>query len=216
MAVDSIEFPLIGKKLSGATIWQTSRQRGTNGEEVRNADWQDPLHRFNIAPGIKTIADQQMVETFHLACQGSAIGFLMRDYKDYTATHTATSLPAGCTQRGHVSSVGGSTTVFQLEKRYFNGARTYTRRITRPQSGTVQLYDASLNLIASGYTINYTTGEVTFAVAPAQPPAYWTGQFYVPVVFESDEIEWDLVLFRLSNKSGHGEMPDIILMEERE
>lgn len=213
--IDPVEFPLVGKRFSGATRWQTDVQEGLNGTEVRNADWQDSLRRFDISPGVKTLTDQQLVEAWHMACQGAAIGFLMRDWKDYKVTQAQLSLGSGAYSQGVMSAVGGSTTVFQLEKLYSNGYRARRRKITRPAAGSVTLYDASNNLIAGGYTLDTVTGRVTFAVPPGFVPT-WTGNFFVPSRFESDEIEWDVIQFALASGKGHGEMPQIVIVEVRE
>src|SRR5437588_239150 len=136
--VDAIVFPLVGKKFSGATLTSTSFQRGLNGKEVRNANWQDTLRRFDITPGIKSLTDQAIVETFFIACNGPAIAFLLRDRKDYKVSHNAVSLASGITQQGVTTAVT-SNTVYQLQKSYSTGVRTAKRNITRPESGTVVL-----------------------------------------------------------------------------
>jgi uncharacterized protein (TIGR02217 family) len=215
MAVEPVLFPLSAKKISGATRTSTNFQKGLNGLEVRSANWEDALRRFDISPGIKTTADQQVAETFFLACIGPVIGFLLRDVKDYTATHTATTLATGVTQRGTTSAVDDTHKVFQLFKDYSIGTRSARRIITRPESGTVTLYDGTGTLISSGYTIDYTTGKVTFTSTRPVAPT-WSGNFYVPVHFQDDEIPWDIIKLNVASGKGHGDMPQVVLVEERE
>jgi uncharacterized protein (TIGR02217 family) len=213
--IDPVVFPFPTKRLAGATRWQTDIQQGVNGTEVRNADWQDALRRFDARFGITRADDQAALEAWHFVCQGAAIGFLIRDEKDYKATQAALAGARGTSTQGVCSAVSGSTTVFQMEKLYSNGYRSRRRKITRPQSGTVQLYDASNLLVGSGYTIDYTTGKITYSVAPGYVPT-WTGQFYVPARFELDEIPWDLIRYKISTGAGVGELPEIGIVEVRE
>lgn len=215
MAIDPVEFPLIAKRISGATRWSTDISEGLNGDEVRNPNWQDSLRRFNAAYGVKTLLDQAILENWHMVCLGPAIGFLLRDWKDYKATHEATSYGSGATRQGVTAAVTGNT-VFQLQQIYSNGYRTHRRKITRPQSGTITLYDnPGQTLIGSGYTIDYTTGLVTFGSAQTNPP-FWNGQFYTPVRFQDDEVPWDIMMLRLTSGAGHGELPEVIMLEVRE
>ncbi len=215
MSIDPVAFPLTGKRVAGVTRWSTHIQDGLNGDEVRNANWQDSLRRFNVSPGIKTLDDQAMVEAWFLVCQGPLIGFLMRDTKDYKAKHTQTALTNGAARQGVMSALDTTNMRFQLEQLYTNGYRSHRRRITRPQAGTVTLYNASNALIGSGYSIDTVTGIVTTATAYPTPPM-WDGNFYVPVRFESDEIPWDVIRYKVESGAGYGEMPEINLIEIRE
>lgn len=214
--IDPVEFPLIAKRLSGATLWSTDIQDGLNGDEVRNPNWQDSLRRFNAAYGIKTLDDQAVLENWHIVCLGPAIGFLLRDWKDYKATHAATSFGSNAWRRGCVSVTNSPTnTIFQLEQWYSNGYRIHKRKITRPQSGTVVLYESdTTNVIGGGYSIDYTTGLVTFSVGRATFD--WDGQFYVPARFQDDEIPWDIMMQKIATGSGFGELPEVIMCEIRE
>jgi len=41
--------------------------------------------------------------------------------------------------------------------------------------------------------MNTVTGVVTIPSAPSAATITWSGSFYVPVHFQSDEIDWDMV-----------------------
>lgn len=223
--IDPILFPLhYVKTIGGAVFFSTDIQEGLNGFEVRSANWQDSRRRFNASPGIKNQEHVRLVRAFHMACMGAEIGFLLRDWSDYSVTETQDFILNGgvattAYEQGVSQAVGAPTltaTVFQLQKLYHNGYRPHRRTIRRPQSGTVTLYNPStFALIGSGYSIDYDTGLVTFDVAPGFAPN-WRGNFYVPVRFESDEVEWSLFRFNASTKKGVGEHPDVVLVEDRE
>lgn len=205
--VDPIVFPLSCKRLSGATRWQTNYSSGRSGAQVRNGDWEDALRRFNAAYGLKTLADQAVLESWFLVCQGPVIGFLLRDEKDYQI--------AQGTNGAMVNLNPGTDTIFQISKTYTNGYRSYIRRITRPESGTLTVYDAAHALISSGYSVDYTTGKVTFTTQQTGA-RYASCNFYVPVHFKEDEIPWDIIKLVLATRKGYGQLPEVILEEERE
>jgi hypothetical protein len=60
----------------------------------------------------------------------------------------------------------GTTTTFQLRKEYTSGSTTAYVPITKPVSGTVKV---SLDAVdqSSGWSVNLTTGVITFTVAPS-------------------------------------------------
>ena len=98
---------------------------------------------------------------------------------------------------------------FQLIKKYTSGGFSYTRTINKPISGTtiISLDDVSQ---ASGWSVDTTTGIVTFDVAPGSSVLVKAGfEFVVPVRFATDEITINLEAFN------HGSFEDIILLEVR-
>jgi uncharacterized protein (TIGR02217 family) len=79
----------------------------------------------------------------------------------------------------------GTTTVFQLTKTYSSTTQSQVRNITRPQPGTVIIaVNGTLN---TNWTVDDTTGLVTFGTAPAANAVITAGfLFYVPVRFDTD------------------------------
>lgn len=217
--IDPWVFPLNNvKAIGGAVMFSTDVKEGRSGYEVRAARWQDSRRRFNATPGIRTLDHFRLVRTFHYACMGREIGFLLRDWSDYTVTNTQDLITGGggAYEQGVSEAVGASTTVFQLQKLYSNGYRQHRRKVTRPQAGTVTLHNPSTHAtITSGYTIDYNTGRATFTSAPGFAPN-WAGSLYCPARFLDDEIEWDLFKFNSTTKKGLGDFPDVILIEDRE
>ncbi len=94
-------------------------------------------------------------------------------------------------------------------KLYTSGAQSWTRTITKPVAGTVAL---ALNGVPqiTGWTVNTSTGVVTFAPAPAPGAAITAGfEFDVPVRFDTDTLDVTLDLERL------GSITSIPLIEVR-
>ena len=94
-------------------------------------------------------------------------------------------------------------------KLYASGAQSWTRTITKPVAGTVAL---ALNGVPqiTGWTVNTSTGVVTFAAAPAPGVAISAGfDFDVPVRFDTDTLDVTLDFERL------GSITSIPLIEVR-
>ena len=78
---------------------------------------------------------------------------------------------------------------FQLVKIYTVGALSLTRNVTKPVTGTtiISLDDVPQG---SGWTVDTTTGIVTFSVAPGGSVVVKAGfQFDVPVRFDNDVLQ---------------------------
>lgn len=160
-----------------------SRMMTEGGFETVNSLWSQALRAYELATVPRSIDQWREIEALHEITAGGAYGFLIEDPKDFKVT----------SGQGKASLVSGST--YQLKKRYtFTGSSQYHDRIiTRPKSsGLAVTYNGGA---APAYTLDATTGRITFtggAVADATLIG-WTGDFYVPVHFTQDEIEWELV-----------------------
>ena len=125
----------------------------------------------------------------------------MEETKRSSQTPVATDQPIG--------TGDGTKTAFQLVKRYASGAQSWTRAITKPVAGsaTIALGGAPQ---ASGWSVDETTGVVTFASAPTAGVAVTAGfTFDVPVRFDTDTLDVTLDVERL------GSITSIPLLEIR-
>jgi uncharacterized protein (TIGR02217 family) len=96
-----------------------------------------------------------------------------------------------------------------LVKRYASGAQSWTRAIAKPVAGTVRIALAGVEQL-SGWSVDTTTGVVTFAAAPGSGVAITAGfEFDVPVRFDTDALDVTLDLERL------GSITSIPLLELR-
>lgn len=92
----------------------------------------------------------------------------------------------------------GALSTFRLVKLYPSGAQFWTRTITKPVAGTVALALNGTPQI-TGWTVNTTTGLVTFAAAPAPGVAITAGfEFDGPVRFDTDPLDVTLDFERLT------------------
>lgn len=172
-----IQFPpKIAYGASGGPEFNTTITTTQAGFEQRNINWQKARGRWDVSTGIKNKTDMETVIAFFRARFGKAYGFRFKDWSDYQGVNQ--SLGTG----------NGTKTAFQLVKNYFSGSNNYSRDVKKPVSGTVKIYLNSI-LQSSGFTIDHTTGMVTFSSAPANGVLVNADfDFDVPVRFDTDQL----------------------------
>ena len=207
MAFHEVCFPdNISRGARGGPERRTQIVEMASGDEERNASWADSRRRYDASYGIRKADDLATVTAFFEARRGRLYGFRWKDWADYksglpSANPAATDQPIG--------SGTGAATSFQLVKLYASGAQSWTRTITKPVAGTVALALNGVPLI-TGWTVNTSTGVVTFAAAPALGVAITAGfEFDVPVRFDTDTLDVTLDVERL------GSITSIPLIEVR-
>lgn len=180
MAFYAIEIAACpGLNFSGGPQFSTNIQSLVNGSEKRNADWDICRHQYS-AP-FNNITDEAYlaIKTVFLICRGRAHTFLFKDYADFQAVNEQ-------------FAVGDDVTkVFQLKKisTVAGTAATYERSIYKPLAGAT----FTANGAAIGAALDTTTGQVTFAVAPAIGVILrWSGEFRVQVRFDNDQLPFTL------------------------
>lgn len=136
---------------------------------------------FDLRAQLTNHAEAEALLTFWEARTGGANGFRIRDWTDFTTASDRRSA-AAATDRT-IGTGDGVTTVFQLRTSYTSGGVTKTRPITKPVTGTTRVaFDGVEQL--SGWTVNTTTGIVTFTSAPGAGVVVTAGcEFHVPVRF---------------------------------
>jgi uncharacterized protein (TIGR02217 family) len=111
--------------------------------------------------------------------------------------HSRTTKPSATDQV--IGAGDNSSTVFQLVKAYSSGAQTWTRSITKPVTGTVTVA-LDGNAQTSGWSVDTTTGQITFTTAPAGGVIVSAGfEFDVPVRFDTDQLDVTQDLERLGS-----------------
>jgi uncharacterized protein (TIGR02217 family) len=148
--------------------------RSDGGNEVRNSRWSQPLLRFEISFPTSQRDDAVFLEVrnAYRATGGGLDSFKFRDWSDYQATDETFGIG------------DGSTFIFSLYKNHSFGSATHSRRIYQPVSAISLKADGVT--IGGGYSVNYTTGIVTFVAPPADEAVLtWSGEFDIPVRFDS-------------------------------
>jgi uncharacterized protein (TIGR02217 family) len=135
-----------------------------------------------MASGLKKQAQIDELIAFFRARRGKAYGFRFKDWTDHKAT-------------GQLLGTGDdANTQFQLVKHYPSGSVIELRTIAKPVAGTVKVYLDGVEQL-SGWSVDTTTGIITFDTAPSAGVLVTAGfEFDVAVRFDTDRLDvtWDL------------------------
>ena len=207
MAFHEARFPdNISRGARGGPERRTQIVELASGDEERNASWANSRRRYDVAYGIRRADDLAAVVAFFEARNGRLHGFRFKDWADHKSC--LPSQTPGPTDQA-IGTGDGETTAFQLVKRYASGNQTWARTITKPVAGTVRVASDGAEQLG-GWSVDTTTGLVTFDSAPAAGVAITAGfAFDVPVRFDTDALDVTLDLERL------GSITSIPLLEIR-
>lgn len=207
-----VEFPRgISFRSLGGPGFSTIVNAAFGGLEQRNQNWAGSRGKWTVSlmtqPASQFPGGQQAfvdaLYAFFLNAAGKANSFRLWDAKDHSL------------QNQVIGTGDGATTAFQLVKRYVVGANVYTRAVTKPVWSTALDWQGaplpkSLSLAIAGvaqpesaWTLDATTGIVTFGAAPEDGEAVSViaGDFHYPVRFDTDELP---VQVEESNVAGGG------------
>lgn len=206
-AFREVRFPdTISRGARGGPRRKTRIVEMASGFEERNAAWSNSRRYYDVSFGIRRADDLTTVVAFFEAMNGRLYGFRFKDWSDYKSSLPSAALAATDQVLGEGD---GATFAFQLRKAYVAGAETWHRAIRKPVAGTVLV---ALDGVAqgSGWTLDATTGIVTFDTPPALGVEVTAGfQFDVPARFDTDDLPVNLDLER------SGSIPSIPLAEIR-
>jgi uncharacterized protein (TIGR02217 family) len=179
--LDNAEFP--GTPSYGfisQPMYKTEIVVTATGRQERFRLWEYPLHRYTVTIGPRMEGEISELLSFYHAVGGEYSGFRFRDWANYKScliddTPAATDQP--------LVQIGTSL-AYQLVKEYTIGGQTQQRIITKPVASTILVAQNSVPT-TTGWTLNASTGIITFGSAPT-PPVTWGGLFDVPVRFDGD------------------------------
>jgi len=159
--------------------YRTDIVRNAVDDEKRTGLWTYPKHDCQVTVGPRMDDEIDALLDFYHAVGGELYGFRFKNHGEFktcrpSETPAATDQPMVAT---------GVTNQYQLIKRYTAGVLSRDRRILKPV--TVSVADGSGAVSPSGYTLDTTTGLITFDSAPTGSPT-WGGEFDVPMRFSGD------------------------------
>lgn len=190
-AFHEVRFPdSIAYGATGGPIWSTTIAALSTGAEQRNQNWVNARHRWNVATGIKRLADFHGVLRFFQARRGRLHGFRFKDWQDFSSA-TAPDVPVTAADQ----ILGTGPGPHQLVKVYADAGGGWTRTIRKPVAGTVRVSVNGTEQTAPGWTfpwsVDPTTGILTFT-GPDLPNAdalIRAGfEFDTPVRFDTDAL----------------------------
>lgn len=184
---DEVQFPLrVAYGTQGGPGFSTEIVTIDGGYERRNQNWSQARRRYDARTGLCSAADAMSLLAFFQARAGRARGFRLKDWADFSSAADGTSAPQASDQL--LGTGDGAQTQFQLLKIYGAGAVQHRRTISKPVVGTALV---ALNGVvqSSGWSLDSTTGLLTFAAPPASEAAVMAGfTFDVPVRFDTDQL----------------------------
>lgn len=195
-------FPTgIGFGSNAKSNWNKRRVSTPAGYVQSNQLFSKALMSFDVASGLKSLDDCHELLRFFNVMQANDSVVLFTDKTDFkSCAPLQTAAFTDCV----IGTGDGATTQFQLYKTYTAGGLTYSRKITRPMTGTVTVgKNGVLQTLTTHYTINHNTGVITFVAAPANGLSITAGfHFYVPVDFVDSSLDWVLEKFRAGTLDG--------------
>lgn len=173
--IDEVQLdPKIAYGSRGGPMYKTSVVEGDSGTEQRTKHWSVGRIRFRFSLSGKSKTQMNTLRDFFRARGGKAYGFRFKDWTDYEAT----DMPVAAIDNTHG----------QFTKTYGDVARTETRPIYKPVASTITLKRNGVAWASSGnWTLDATTGIVTYTASQAGQTITWSGEFDVPVRFDTDE-----------------------------
>lgn len=205
-----VQFPLkVSYGSSFGPGFSTHITKLSSAHEQRVGRQETPIHRANAAYAVKSHADLMEVKTFFNARKGALYAFRFRDWQDYTTADDGKSAAAFDDQLIGLGT--GSQTQWQLVKRYESGGFTTVYNVRKPTAGTI-LVGKNGAPMASGWSVDPTTGIITFSVAPLLGDTLtWGGEFDIPMRFDRSADEW---LEARITSFEEGSVPPILLVED--
>lgn len=138
--------------------------RGRNvPREVRIPRWSYPRNRYNGAIGIRNVDDYNVYLNWFNTVKGRFAGFRLKDEADFKSTNPNDTVAFNDQPLG---TGDGTTTAFQLVKRYSQGAQITNKPVLKPVADTTRIGIDGVELGSDtspiGWSVNTTTGIVTF------------------------------------------------------
>lgn len=211
MAFVDLSFPKdVAAGVSGGPEGRTDIVPLASGAEERNRRWQNFRRQYNAGLGIRTADQLALVLDLFKEVGGQFMSFRFRDWSDYKSclpseTPGATDQPIG--------TGDGSTLTYQLSKTY-GSLVPHTRDITKPAANTVLVAVDGVQQSGAAFSVNTSTGLITFNSAPANGLAITAGyEFDVPVRFNTPVLNISMAFFSETEDRGLGSLPPIPLIE---
>jgi uncharacterized protein (TIGR02217 family) len=161
--------------------WSTDIVAAISGREVANQKWAHTRHYYDLAFAVRIASDYMAIRTHFHSVRGRTYAFLVKDPLDYAAVQSD-----GITDEAEVASDG-----WQMFKVYGTGPYAYSRRITRPVSGSLTIWrtrSAVTTDVTGSATVDYSAGTFTVSGDTPGDTYAWAGEFRVPCRYDIDRL----------------------------
>ncbi|MDF2367500.1 DUF2460 domain-containing protein [Sneathiella sp.] len=178
MSFHDVRFPTrVSYGAIGGPRFSTTVQILNSGFEQRNINWAQARREYTVDISPSRGEEWTAVLNFFHARRGRAYGFRLKDFSDFVMSEQS------------IGTGDGATTQFQIFKRYIDDdalAPPYDRELKKIVAGTVDV-SVGGSPMASGWSVDETTGILTFDSAPATDADIAVAcEFDVPVRFDTD------------------------------
>lgn len=209
MSFHEVRFPAcLSYGAVGGPMRRTEVVTLANGHEERNTPWAHSRRRYDAGVAMASLDDLEVVIAFFEARRGQLYGFRWKDWADYKSGLPSADVTAADQSLGFGD---GSEVSFQLTKTYSSGTSSYARPIRKPVAGSALVAVGGVPQVeGTEYTLDSTTGTVTFAAAPGNGLEITAGyEFDVAVRFDTDQIQASVATFQA------GDVPSVPVVELR-
>lgn len=214
MSYKDILFPTdIAPGSSSACGFRTSAVELDSGQVPRSGRFSQPRFAWSVSYDDRDLDSLYILRTFFMVVRGGQDTFRHRDKLDFSSASNGRAAPDAADQQIGVGD--GSTATFQLTKTYTYDGETFTKNVTKPipdgeavtdavtSGGVLIEVNGSPQTENTDYTVNYTTGLVTFdsGSIPASG-AITAGYYYDFHAFIDEETDGGLVIDIDSGEAG--------------
>jgi uncharacterized protein (TIGR02217 family) len=192
-----LEQGLIIEGTVGGPQYSTDVVVVRSGREKRNTNWSTSRGRWELGERQVDIRELHTLLGFFRARQGKSQGFLFKDWADYKATREPLVVNGVTTQGLLGTGVGDGGTTYKFNKLYKSGDTSTLRRIQKPAVGPAIWVNGVLQTV---YTLDRQAGTVAFgSTKSGSDTLTWTGEFDIPVRFDTDEFRSRFDVIRTSD-----------------
>lgn len=206
MAFLPIRIPVnIERGSKGGPLFDARITKLASGFEKVHQLWAKNKMVFDIGYGIQNGDDLEEILTFFMVVNGPNNQFLYKDWLGYKIENQQL-----------IATGDGTTTAFQIIKTYSYGGYSYDRPVYHPISGTLEVYESAVQGTEGvDYTVDYTTGVITFTSPPAMSaPITVNAEFDIRVRFMDKNLDITQLVFDQTGKLS-GSAPSIPLISVR-
>lgn len=197
MGFHDIQFPTsLSLGSSGGPGYRHQVVSLPTGAEEIVATQSMPRWTFDVAKAVQSFSAATALVKFYLARGGLSNYFRFKYPLDYTSNADGTTAYASTDQ--NIGTGDGSTLAFQLRKVYSDAAGSVYHTITKPVSGRVAIAVNGVAQTSPGWSypwsVDATTGIVTFTTAPPASESVTAGFEYDFEVRFSEEVDTEFLI----------------------
>lgn len=180
--------------------------------ERRNANWEQPRHKFTLPFLNIGASDYASIKQMHLTCRAKLHGFLYRDRLDSTADAEQFGVGDGVEDTFQLSKLSVVDGVSYQRNVYALYAPDAADPATAVESTPTITIDGTPT---AAFTVDPDRGEVVFDTPPANGAVLrWSGSFSIWVRFDQDWLPFSIDNRRGNNDYARNGQVDLIEIPE--